>query len=66
MAESLLIGIAAVAGLILVVAVNVHGKARAFQSADIQRPERRPETSTSVDLPTPQFNRREPRDRRGK
>ena len=66
MAESLLIGVAAVAGLVVVVAMNLHGKARAFEDAEIRGRERSPETATSVELPTPHFNRRDPTNRRGK
>ncbi len=64
MAESLLIGVAAVAGLVLVVAMNVHGKARVFEDAEIHGPERRPGSGNRVELPSPQFNRRESGDRR--
>ena len=65
-AESLLIAVAAVAGLVVMVAMNLHGKARAFESAEIRGPERRPEAVTDVELPSPQFNRRDPNNRRGK
>ena len=65
-AESLLIGIVALAGLVVVVAMNLHGKSRVFEDADIHGPERPLETVTNVDLPAPQFNRRDPNHRRGK
>lgn len=66
MAESLLIALAAGVGLVVVFAMNLHGKARAFESAEIQGGERRPEAVTDVELPSPQFNRRDPNNRRGK
>ncbi len=65
MAEALFIGIAALAGLVVLVAMNAQGKSRAFEDAEVRGPERKPETATSVELPTPQFNRRDPHQRRG-
>lgn len=65
MAESLLIGVVALAGLVVVVAMNLHGKARAFEDAEIHGPERSLDAATNVDLPSPQFNRRDPTNRRG-
>jgi hypothetical protein len=65
-AESLLIGVVALAGLVIVVAMNAQSKARAFEHRDADPAGHRPpEAVTSIDLPPPQFNRRDP-DRRGK
>jgi len=64
LAESLFIAVIALAGLVFAVGMNLHGKSRAFENAEIRGSERKP--GTSVDLPAPQFNRREPENRRGK
>ena len=64
-AQSLLIGVVALAGLIVVVAMNLLGKARAFEDTENHGPERSLDAATNVDLPSPQFNRRDPTNRRG-
>ena len=60
----LLIVVIAVAGLVFVLAMNLHGKARAFEGAEIRGP-RHPGEQSPVELPAPHFNTRDP-DRRGK
>jgi hypothetical protein len=58
MAETLLIAVLVFAGLAIVLLMDVHGKARAYeQGADPGR-HRSPESVTSVELPSPHFNER--------
>ena len=67
MAESLLVALVAVVGFVVFVATNAQGKARAFENGDGEPVGHRPpESVTSVDLPSPQFNQRDPDNRRGK
>ena len=61
MAE-VLIAIAAIAGFVVLLTIDVHGKARAFERGmDPQLPR---EAVTNVELPAPHFNDVDPERRR--
>ena len=66
MGEALLVALALVAAFVVIAAASVHGKARAFLSGACDRPARRSAEGTGVELPPPQFNRRDADHRRGK
>jgi hypothetical protein len=61
MAEALLVGVLLFAGFAIVLAMDAHGKARAFEHGEFDPTSHRsPEAVTSVDLPPPHFNERDP------
>jgi hypothetical protein len=64
MAETLLIAVVAFAGFAIVLLMNAHGKSRAFERGVDPTAHRSPEAVTSVELPPPHFNERDP-DHRG-
>ena len=56
------IAIAAIAVFLVLLTLDVHGKARAFEHGT--DPTRPPEAVTNVELPPPRFHEREPESRR--
>jgi hypothetical protein len=60
MAETLLIAVVVLAGFVIVLLMDAHGKARAYEQGVDPTEHRSPEAVTSVDLPPPHFNRRDP------
>jgi hypothetical protein len=63
MAETLLIVVAVLAGFAIVLLMDAQGKARAYEQGADPTERRSPETVTSVELPPPNFNRRDPEQR---
>ena len=63
MVETLLIALLALAGLTIVGLLNAHGKARAYEHGMDPNARRSPEAATSVELPPPHFNDRDPEHR---
>jgi hypothetical protein len=64
-AETLLIAVVLLAGFVVVFAMDAHGKARAFEHGRIDPADHLPpEAATSVDLPPPNFSRRDQHQRR--
>jgi hypothetical protein len=63
MAETLLIAVIALAGLLIVGLLNAHGKARAYEQGADPNARRPPEAVTSVELPPPHFHDRDPEHR---
>ena len=62
MAETLFIAVLMRAGFVVFFVVDAHGKARAFESGEIDhRPP--PEVAAHVELPAPHFNQRDQRRR---
>lgn len=64
MAETLLLAAVVVAGFVVMVVLDVHGKARAFGHGDSEPAVRPPEAVTSVEHPPPHFDQRDPHTRR--
>jgi hypothetical protein len=64
MAETLLIAVLFFAGVVIVLVMDAHGKARAYEHGVDPNARRSPEAVTSVELPSPHFNERHP-DQRG-
>ena len=64
MAETLLIAVLFVAGIVIVLLMDAHGKARAYGHGVDPNARRSPEAVTNVELPPPHFNERHP-DQRG-
>jgi len=63
MAEALLIGVLFVVGVVIVLSMDAHGKARAYEHGVDPNARRSPEAVTSVELPPPHFNERHPHQR---
>lgn len=64
-AETLLIAVVMLAGFVVVFVMDAHGKARGFENGQINPATHRPpEAVTSVNLPSPHFNQRDPDQRR--
>ena len=67
MAETLLIVVVLLTSFVVLIVVDVHGKARAFRHGEADQPPRRPpEAVTGVELPPPHFNERDMHQRRRK
>jgi hypothetical protein len=64
MAETLLVAVVILAGFAVVLLMDAHGKARAYEHGVDPNARRRPEAVTNVELPPPHFNDRDP-DQRG-
>ena len=64
MAETLLIAALVFAAFVIVLSMDAHGKARAYEQGVDPNAHRPPEAVTSVELPPPHFNDRHP-DQRG-
>jgi hypothetical protein len=64
MAETLLVAVILFAGVVIVLMMGAHGKARAYEHGVDPSAHRSPEAVTSVELPPPHFNERHP-DQRG-
>jgi hypothetical protein len=60
MAETLLIGVLFFAGVVIVLVMDAHGKARAYEHGVDPNAHRSPEAVTNVELPPPHFNERTP------
>jgi hypothetical protein len=60
MAETLLIAVLLFAGLVVVLLMDAHGKARAYEHGVDPNDHRPPEAVTNVELPPPHFNERDP------
>ncbi len=63
MAETLLIAVVALAGFAIVLLMNAHGKSRAYERGVDPTADRWPEAVTSVELPPPHINERDPNQR---
>jgi hypothetical protein len=61
MAETLLIAVLFFAGVVIVLLMDAHGKARAYEHGVDPNARRPPEAVTNVELPPPHFNDRHPR-----
>jgi hypothetical protein len=59
MAETLLIAVLFCAGVVIVLLMDAHGKARAYEHGVDPNAHRSPEAVTSVELPPPHFNERD-------
>ena len=64
MAETLLVAVIFFAGVVIVLLMGAHGKARAYEHGVDPNAHRSPEAVTNVELPPPHFNERHP-DHRG-
>jgi hypothetical protein len=64
MATALLIAVLFCAGIVIVLVMGVHGKARAYEHGVDPNARRSPGAMTNVELPPPHFNHRHP-DQRG-
>jgi hypothetical protein len=64
MAEVLLFTVLFCAGVVIVLLMGLHGKARAYEHGVDPSAHRSPEAVTNVELPPPHFNERHP-DQRG-
>jgi hypothetical protein len=64
MAETLLIAVLFLAGFLIVLLMDAHGKSRAYEHGVDPNAHRPPEAATNVELPPPHFNERDP-DQRG-
>jgi hypothetical protein len=58
MAEALLIAVLFCTGVVIVLLMNAHGKARAYEHGVDPGAHRSPEAATSVELPPPHFHER--------
>jgi hypothetical protein len=58
MAEILLIAVVFFTGFVIVLLMDAHGKARAYEHGVDPSAHRSPEAVTSVELPPPHFNER--------
>jgi hypothetical protein len=63
MAEALLIAVVTLAGVAIVGVMNAQGKARGYEHGADPNAHRSPEAVTSVELPPPHFNERDPEQR---
>ena len=63
MAETLLIAVLFFAGAVIVLVMDAHGKARAYEHGVDPDGRRSPEATTNVELPSPHFNERDPEQR---
>jgi hypothetical protein len=63
MAETLLIAVLFFAGVVIVLLMDAHGKARAYEHGVDPNAHRSPEAVTNVELPPPHFNDRDPNKR---
>jgi hypothetical protein len=64
MAETLLISVLILVGFAIVLLMDAHGKSRAYERGVDPNAHRSPEAVTSVELPPPHFNEKDP-DQRG-
>lgn len=64
MAETMFIAVGIIAGFFVLFAMNVHGKARAFEHGRDPATPRPHPAATPVDLPAPHFNERAKHQRR--
>ena len=60
MAETLLIAVLFFAGVVIVLLMDAHGKARAYEHGVDPNAHRSPDAVTNVELPPPHFNERDP------
>ena len=60
MAEALLVAVLVVVGCVIVLLMDAHGKARAYEHGVDPNARRSPEAVTNVELPPPHFNERDP------
>lgn len=60
MATALLAAVLILAGFAIVLLMDAHGKARAFEQGADPNARRSPEAVTSLELPAPHFNDRDP------
>ena len=60
MAEALLVAVLVLAGCVIVLLMDAHGKARAYEHGVDPNARRSPEAVTNVELPPPHFNERDP------
>ena len=58
MAETLLLAVLFVAGAVIVLLMDAHGKARGYKHGVDPNARRSPEAVTNVELPPPHFNER--------
>ena len=58
MAETLLIAVLFFTGVVIVLLMNAHGKARAYEHGVDPNAHRSPDAATSVELPPPHFHER--------
>ena len=63
MAETLLVAVLFLAGFVIVLLMDAHGKARAYEHGVDPNAHRSPEAVTSVELPPPHFNEQDPNKR---